>query len=292
MSGSLSVQSGSTLERGLTLTEELQKRFLEHLRREGRSRDTINVYRRNLRRLCKSLPEEKELDSNSLAAWRSALVEGGYAANTVNVALSAVNSLLEFAGRRDLQVVKMALGPPEVQPELTRNEYLRLLQAAKRLEKRRVYLLVKLFGTVDLPLCDLSALTVEAVQAGWITRPDRRLRVPPSFQAELLDYIGREHIRAGPVFLTRNRTPLTRNYVTTAIQHLARDAQVAPEKCNPRCLRKLCQETQAGIRANMELLAEQAYDRLLETEELTVGWGGGDFDGRFPVGSHAGPDGL
>ena len=92
------------------------------------------------------------------------------------------------------------------------------------------------------------------------------------------------------MFLIRKRTPIPHNQVAFAIQCLAQDVRVASEKCNSRCLRKLRQETQAGIRANVELLAEQAYDRLLETEEPTVGWG--DFDGRSPVGSHADPDEL
>ena len=30
--------------------------------------------------------------------------------------------------------------------------------------------------------------------------------------------------------------------------------------------------TQESIRANLELLAEQTYDRLLEKESLTAGW--------------------
>lgn len=44
------------------------------------------------------------------------------------------------------------------------------------------------------------------------------------------------------------------------------------EKANPRCLRKLYQATQESIRANLVLLMEQSYDRLLETEQLAIGW--------------------
>lgn len=56
-------------------------------------------------------------------------------------------------------------------PELTRNEYLRLLQTAKLLGKRQTYLLVLLFGTMDLPLHALSCVTVEAVREGWVFVP-------------------------------------------------------------------------------------------------------------------------
>ena len=60
--------------------------------------------------------------------------------------------------------------------------------------------------------------------------------------------------------------------MTAAIQRLAQDARVAPEKCNPRCLQKLYRATQEQIRQNIALLVDQAHDRLLEQEQLTIGW--------------------
>ena len=60
--------------------------------------------------------------------------------------------------------------------------------------------------------------------------------------------------------------------MTACIQQLSRDARVAPEKCTPRCLRKLCQATREGVEQSVSLLVEQALDRLLEQEQLTIGW--------------------
>ena len=124
---------------------------------------------------------------------------------------------------------------------------------------------------MDLPLRTLSRVTVEAVQEGWGFAP-RRLRVPPCLRAELLAYAGERGIGSGPVFCTRYGKLMDRGNINVRIQSLARDARVSAEKCNPRCLRKLCTATQESIRANLELLAEQTYDRLLEKESLTAGW--------------------
>ena len=63
--------------------------------------------------------------------------------------------------------------------------------------------------------------------------------------------------------------------MTGDIQSLSGAARVAPEKCNPRCLRKLYLVTQAEIDRGVRLLAEQAYDRLLDTEQLAAGWAEG-----------------
>lgn len=256
---------------GLRLTDELELRFLENLREHGRTKGTISAYRRNLSKLRKYLPEDSNLDPAFLSSWQSELLEQGYSPGTVNSCTATVNGLLEFAGRRDLQAGQIPINGEVSSPELTRNEYLRLLQAAKLLKKRQTYLLVLLFGTMDLPLRSLSRVTVEAVQEGWVFAP-RRLRVPPCLRAELLAYAGERGIGSGPVFCTRYGKLMDRGNINVRIQSLARDARVSAEKCNPRCLRKLCTATQESIRANLELLAEQTYDRLLEKESLTAGW--------------------
>ena len=256
---------------GLRLTDELELRFLENLREHGRTKNTISVYRRNLSKLRKSLPEGSNLDPAFLSSWQSELLEQGYSPGTVNSCTATVNGLLEFAGRRDLQAGQLPINEETPLPELTRNEYLRLLQTAKLLGKRQTYLLVLLFGTMDLPLRALSCVTVEAVREGWVFVP-RRLRIPSCLRAELLTYAEEQGIGSGPDYSTRYGKLKDRWNINTRIQSLSRDARVAPEKCNPRCLRKLCIATQENIRANLELLAEQTYDRLLEKESLTAGW--------------------
>lgn len=49
-------------------------------------------------------------------------------------------------------------------------------------------------------------------------------------------------------------------------------AQVPEEKRNPRCLRKMYQAARKGVERSVALLVERAQDRLLEEEQLTVGW--------------------
>lgn len=156
--------------------------------------------------------------------------------------------------------------------ELTRAEYLRLLQTAKRLGRERLYLLVKVFATVGLPVQHLPELTVEAARQGAMRLDGRELRLPEGLRRELLDYAQREHIRGGPVFVTRNDAPLDRSNVTRAIAQLCREAGVPERKGSPRCLRRLCRSTQDDIRAQMDRLARQTYDHLLETEQITAGW--------------------
>ena len=167
----------------------------------------------------------------------------------------------------------LALPEEDNQPELSRNEYIRLLQAAKLLEKERVYLLVKVFALTGINIHELQYITVQAAQDGVLTiSPKKRVRIPRLLQQELTGYAARKGIRDGPVFISRTGTLLRRSAVTAAIQGLARDARVEPEKCNPRCLRKLYLSTKTGIQQKISVLIDQAYDRLLENEQQTIGW--------------------
>ena len=162
------------------------------------------------------------------------------------------------------------------QPELTRTEYLRLLQAAKLLDKERGYLLVKLFATTPLNVQELDKVTVEAVTEGQIlTKPNgvkALVKFPACLQEELLHFARREGRLTGPLFVTKEGKPLNRTYVCTIIRQLCPAAQVSEEKGNPRCLKRLYQNTLATIESNVALLVEQALERQLETEQMTVGW--------------------
>ena len=169
-----------------------------------------------------------------------------------------------------------ALEVDDVQPELTRTEYLRLLTTARALDKERLYLLVKLFGCTGIPVQELPRVTVEALKEGRVTVRNsgtvQLLHLPDFLRKELLAYARREGTASGPVFHTKSGKPLGRTAVTDSIKQLCRDARVPEEKANPRCLKRLWQSTQDGIRAQIDLLVEQACDRLMETEQFAVGW--------------------
>lgn len=77
------------------------------------------------------------------------------------------------------------------------------------------------------------------------------------------------------MFCTRNGKGMSRTQVTEEIQTLCHDARVEEEKGTPRCLRKLYLATQAEVERGVRLLAEQSYERMLDTEQLAAGWAEG-----------------
>lgn len=258
-----------------TITPEGIQSYLDALSGRGRSRGTVQIYGAKLQTFYSWLPPDKRVGPRTLADWRAALLAEGYSPSTVNTHLSAANGLLEHLGRRDLQLVGRLDPEPGIQPELTRTEYLRLLQAARALEKERTYLLVKTFALVGLRVGELSRLTVERVKAGRLPvdgETRRTTPIPGCLRSELLDYARRQGLRTGPVFVTRNGKVMNRTQVTAEVQALGRTARVDESKCNPRCLRKLCQAARTDVERSVRLLAEQSYERMLDTEQLAAGW--------------------
>ena len=260
----------------LTVTWEEVCRYLDSLAARGRRRETIQVYRPKLEAFYHFLPEDKRVAADTLELWRAALLREGYSPGTANTHVSAANGLLAYLGRRDLQLIGQLDTEEEIQPELSRTEYLRLLATARNLGRERTYLMVKAFALTGIRVSELNRVTVRAVEEGRVlTACDGRAQyvlIPACLQKELAVYLRRVGITAGPVFVTRSGRPMRRTQVSGEIRTLCRDARVDGDKSSPRCLRRLYQVTQERIRDSVQILAEQAHERMLEEEQLTVGW--------------------
>ena len=158
---------------GVRLTRDGIERFMTVCQAEGRVEGTLKWYRRGLNRLYDDLPEDKTIRHGTLERWREQLVKAGYAPSTINSYLSVNNAYLDFVGHREYQLANQLKLETELQPELTRTGFLRLLQTARTLGREKVYLLVKLFGTTGLTVQELEKVTVEAVKEGKPSSPPR-----------------------------------------------------------------------------------------------------------------------
>ena len=260
------------------LTQERIEDYLEYLSGKGRSRSSLESYRRILSGLYDYLPGEKSIGNETGPAWKSYLEEQGFSAATVDNRMSAWNSFMQYLGHREWQMGDFHREKGGVQPELTRTEYLRLLSAAKHLGKEKAYLLIKTLGGAGMRIQELPQLTVEALERGAVeleyhnSRQKRLLRLPQGLREELMDYARREGLRQGPVFQSPEGLPMARSSINYHIGSVCGQARVGEEKANPRCLWKMYQSTCAGIRDNIAVLVDQAYQRMVEEEQMSVGW--------------------
>ena len=70
--------------------------YLDTLRQQGRSADTLAAYRRSIYGLYRSLPPDKRVGRGTLDRWRETLEDQGYLPRTINVRLAAANGLMTY----------------------------------------------------------------------------------------------------------------------------------------------------------------------------------------------------
>lgn len=135
--------------------------------------------------------------------------------------MSAANGLLAYLGRRDLQLIGQLDTEEEIQPELSRTEYLRLLATARNLGRERTYLMVKVFALTGIRVSELNRVTVRAVEEGRVlTACDGRAQyvlIPACLRKELTVYLRRVGITAGPVFVTLTAKKPGRTFTTPSV---------------------------------------------------------------------------
>ena len=247
---------------GLHITVDMLDSFLDSL--NDKKPDTINACRRMLEQFFLALPEDKLVFQDTLAQIVEDKEEEGYSSQAINTFLSVVNGFLSYYQRNDLQCT-------EVQQELTRAEYLRLLAAAKKMGYARSYLLIKVFAVMGITVAEVERVTVETVDRGFMMRGSKMISVPRCLQEELKAYCEKSGIQSGSVFINNKGTPCSRTSIYVGIKRLARAARVDKVKCNPRCLRKLYQSTQEQILNGLQLMAKREYEQLLEQEQAQIG---------------------
>lgn len=241
----------------LQVSQEAVDQYLETVSDRSRGH-----YRYSLRMFYSWLPDDKRVRSGDLEKWRDYLQEEGYAESTINARLSACNNLVDFLGRRDLQVMRLKLTENE-QPELDRSEYYSLLNTAKEQGRDTEYILMRLFASVGISLEDVQSLTVEGIED---------LEMPDFMKKELVDYAARHGLSSGLLFRTRSGKPIDRAAIRSRINRLAQPSGVDGIKANPRCLQRLYRTTMASIRADAEFMIRNTYRQMLEEEYEDIDW--------------------
>ena len=264
---------------GIRLTASLINTYLANLSRRGSTKATMATYKIALDNLLDYLGPERRIRSSTPREWRDYLRQCGYATATINIRISVINSLLDYCGCKGWKLEQEQRLPTPKSEELTRAEYVQLLQAAKRTGQEQGYLLIKLCCVMGLTTVDLQGITVEAVREGQITtrsspgkKTQKTMRIPESLQNELLAFLQRQKRRKGAVFLGVRGKMLSRTGLLTEIRKICGATQLPDEKCTFRALRNLHQMTQANIQEKYARLMEQEYEDLLSAEQKAAGW--------------------
>ena len=240
-----------------------------------RSRGTISQYLRDIQSLYLFLPEGQELDREQVQLWKASLAEKWLAPSTINAALTAVNGFFRFMHWEELTVRLLRRQKQlfrDNERELTRKEYMRLVQTAARQGKNRLSLIMQSICATGIRISELRFLTVEALHTGRAMvdckGKNRVVLIPNELKRMLMRYVKEKGILSGPVFVTKKGRPVDRSNVWHEMKKLCQQAGVNARKVFPHNLRHLFAVTFYRQQKDLAKLADILGHSSIETTRI------------------------
>ena len=219
--------------------------FCQELIEEERSRATIEKYRRDLNHLLRFLGEDRTISKRKMLSYKEELIKR-YAVSSVNSMLAAANSFLKNRGWYECTVKSLKVQQEPFrcrERELSRKEYMRLLQATRKRKSPRLCLVMETLCSTGIRVSELAFITVEAIRKRKaivrLKGKTRTVLLPKALCLKLKGYAAGKGIREGSVFVTGGGKPLDRSNILHEMKSICEAARVEREKVFPHNLRHL-----------------------------------------------------
>ena len=228
------------------ITEETLAAFARQLGEEERSPATLEKYLREVRQFAAFLGG-REVTRELAAAWREEL-SARQSPATVNGKLTALDRLLAFLGWEDCRVKHLRVQRQlfrDSARELSREEYARLVETARRLGRGRLSLLMETICATGIRVSEVRYITAEAVREGRteiaLKGKIRTILLPGKLCRKLEKYARQKKITSGELFLTRSGRPMSRKQIWAEMKGVCRAAGgrsvqgLSPQPAPPVC---------------------------------------------------------
>lgn len=202
--------------KGRILTKEMIGEFSCYLKSEEKSKNTIAKYLRDVRAFAAYL-NSSEITKEAVIAYKNKLLSENYAVRSINSMLASINNLFVFLGWADCRVKSIKVQRQiycSEEKELTKAEYMRLVNTAKQKGNERLNLILQTICGTGIRVSELQFITVEAVKNGEATvslkGKTRSVFIVKELQKKLLRYASEQKIQTGSIFITRTGKPINR----------------------------------------------------------------------------------
>lgn len=262
--------------KGRILTSEAIQNFKKYLKEEEKSKNTIEKYMRDVWEFTTYMNGE-EITKESVIAYKDKLISKNYAVRSINSMLASLNSLFSFLNWMDCRVKSIKLQRqiycPE-EKELTKAEYMRLVNTAKQKGNERLNLILQTICGTGIRVSELQYITVEAVKNGEavvsLKGKTRTVFLVKELKKKLLRYTAEQNISSGSVFITRTGKPISRTNIWREMKGLCEQADVNPQKVFPHNLRHLFARVFYGIEKDIAKLADILGHSSINTTRIYI----------------------
>ena len=256
------------------LTREQLNLFRQHLKQEDREQSTIEKYLRDLRLFAIWLTG-RTVTAEIAADWKNHLRTEGYKSETINSKLSSLNKFFTFMQWPECRMKYLKIQRKtfrSLRRELTKEEYLRLLETANAQGKARLGLLIETICATGIRVSEVKYITMEAIRAGCtdiaLKGKIRTILLPRKLCRKLQKYAKKQKITSGEIFLTRSGKGISRRQIWAEMKALCKKASVAPSKVFPHNLRHLFARTFYRACRDVAKLADVLGYSSIETTRI------------------------
>lgn len=242
--------------------EEKLKGFELRLKEEEKSTATIEKYMRDVKKFLDFSKDEPEISRKILLSYKEYLSEK-YAATSANSMLASLNHYLCYADMPEYKLRSFKFQRElcrRQEQNLSREEYLRLLETAKKRNQEWLYLAMLTICSTGIRVSELEDITVESLHTRKacvrLKGKSRIVILPVILCRELKKYVHERGIQNGSIFVTRNGKPMDRSNILHGMKKLCLDAEVDPKKTFPHNLRHLFAVTYYEKEHNLPNLAD------------------------------------
>ncbi len=257
------------------ITEKLIEEFKNNLRMEEKSLATISKYIHDVN-VFSEYTNGQCITKDIVIQYKEYLLKN-YAIRSVNSMLASINCLFAFLGWNDCSVKSIKIQRQifrSAEKELTKQEYFRLVQAAKSKGNKRLYLLLQTICGTGIRVSELKFITVEAVKSGQAIVSNkgktRSVFIVRNLQNKLMHYIKEIGITTGIVFRTSKGNPISRSNIWKDMKNLCTQANVNPNKVFPHNLRHLFARTFYSIEKDIAKLADILGHSGIDTTRIYI----------------------
>lgn len=253
---------GMNQKERITVTCDEIAEFRQYLVERENAPATISKYETDIRTFFSYLGDDREISKERVLTYKAWLIEN-YSMTSVNSMLVAVNQFLVFLGIGQWKVKRLKIQKRVMASEdllLTKEEYFRLLDAARRAGKFQLAMMMETICATGIRVSELKYFRVEDLRTGVVCIQNkgkyRVVAIPDKLRKKLRIYVKKHHITAGMIFATHTGKEKNRSNIWREMKNLSEPANVPKEKIFPHNLRHLFARTFYQTTRNLVFLAD------------------------------------
>ncbi len=249
--------------------------FENYIRADEKSENTIEKYLHDVR-LFSEFATTMEINKLLVMEFKTLLIEK-YKTTSANSMIAALNCFFKFMGWEECCIKQFKMQKKAFcseKKELTKAEYIRLVNTAKKNGNERLNLILQTICGTGIRVGELKYITVEAVRKGEAIvsckNKTRTVFIVRDLQKKLLNYIKNKGITTGSIFVAKSGNPMNRCNIWREMKALCKQAGVSPEKVFPHNLRHLFARTFYSIEKDIAKLADILGHSSINTTRIYI----------------------